>query len=178
MKYVVYAICIIIFTGLQAALFAEFPIWHVVPNLLLLFTVFMAAKSEGYEFVFVALIAGFFSDTIIGLPIGSFMLGYTLLALIVNALFNWLITLTFDWKYVPLVALAGAALLQLWLAVFAGIAQRIASQAIPVDFTIALSRMLPILVVTAIAMYPVYWLTDGLVLFLDRIEMRKKGIGL
>ena len=177
MKYFVYAICIIIFAGLQAALFTELPIWRVAPNLLMLFTIFVAAKSEGYEFVFVALIAGIFSDMMTGLPAGSFMLGYVLLGLIVNAVFNWLITLNFDWKYVPAAALGGVALLQIWLFGFAQLAQRVAANAVTVDITTALSRILPLLFVTALAMYPMYWFSDSLVQFLKRFEMRKKGVG-
>jgi cell shape-determining protein MreD len=178
MKYFFYFITIVLCAGAQAAFFSSLSIWNAVPNLLLLLSMFVAAKVDGYEFLFVALVAGFFSDTLTGLPVGSFMLGYVLLAITAHALFHWFITLKFDWKYVPLVAVLSVASLQLWLVLYVLLAARFAVYALPIDFSVALHRLVPLLFVTALASFPMYWLTELLVGLVSRFEMRKKGIGI
>ncbi len=177
MKYFIYAIIIILGLGLEIALFSEFSFLHTAPNLLLLFTLYIAARQPGYGFVFLAIISGLVTDLLIGVPVGTFLLGFLALSGVAHMFFGSFVTIRFDWKYVPLVALAGSMLLLLWISIYITLFRILAMPVPGLDWPLLISKLLPMILTTAVFMYPVYWFTEAVTAIVDRFEMRKKGYG-
>jgi cell shape-determining protein MreD len=178
MKYFIYTIVIIVCVGLQLALFQQFPIFHSAPSIVLLLGLFIAAKHPGYEFVFFSALAGFVMDMILSVPVGSYMLGLIAIAGLVHLFFSSFITIRFDWKHVPVISLLGMLFVLLWVGAYSTLLRVIAVPVNTVDWHSITGRLLPQLVIALLAMYPVYWFSEFVARFIERFELRKKGVGL
>lgn len=102
------------------SLFGLFRVWSfygTVPDLILLLTVSLALAFKNWDFLFVAIIGGVWTDILYGLPIGSFSLIYGLVGVLCAITFEkWLYTVGgIKWQYF-LVTITVAGVISLaWL---------------------------------------------------------------
>jgi hypothetical protein len=115
---------------------------------------------------------------LIGVPVGTFLLSFLGLATLTHVFFDSFVTIRFDWKYVPLVALVAAIVIPFWISLYLTLFRILAAPVPAIDWQLLLSKLLPMVFITAVYMYPVYWFTEAIGALIDRFEMRKKGYGI
>lgn len=122
MKYIVYFIVIILNFVLTKDLFGHLTLGGAIPNLNLLLVIIAASESEKLDFLFIAFVAGIFTDIGFGLPIGTFSLGFVMAGFLSHTLFHGPLSLSVGWKNFGIIVFVSVLLTYMWTIVFSKLA--------------------------------------------------------
>lgn len=100
MKYLAYFFWLAILTGINFGIFANLRLFDTVPNLLFLFVILSASlKTDLFERLSVAFLAGLFADFWSGGFFGGFTLAFLCVVLVLEGFRSAFSLMEMDWKY-------------------------------------------------------------------------------
>lgn len=115
MRYIIYIILIGAIIGITFGLFGSWGFHGLVPDLILLIVIALSLVFDTLDFLFVALVGGFWLDVVFALPIGSFTIPFVLCGLASSQLLRkWLFS-EVQWYHFVGVIIAATLFLKLWL---------------------------------------------------------------
>lgn len=115
MKYIIYIILVGAIIGTTFGLFGSWGFRGLVPDLILLIVIALSLVFDNLDYLFVALVGGFWMDVVFALPIGSFTLPFVLCGLASSQLLRkWLFS-EVEWYHFAGVIIAATIFLKLWL---------------------------------------------------------------
>jgi len=175
-KYLIYAIAIILLAGIHIGLFGYLKFFGVTPNILLLFVVGFCLQREADDSFFIALVAGLFLDFLNGLFIGSFTLAFLLLALLLYFLIHRLVVFELSWRYLLAVAAASTVLADIFAWAASTAALHFGWAQVSIDAQV-LKRHLPLeILYNLLLAYPLYALATWLQNFILQLQGKKHRI--
>lgn len=115
MRYIIYIILIGAIIGTTFGLFGTWGIHGLVPDLILLIVIALSLVFDNLDFLFFALVGGFWLDVVFSLPIGSFTIPFVLCGVASSQLLRkWLFS-EIRWYHFVGVIIAATIFLKLWL---------------------------------------------------------------
>jgi len=115
MKYLIYLVLIGAVIGVTSGLFNSWGLSLVVPDLILLLVIALSVIFETLDYLFVAVVGGFWLDIVYSLPIGSFTIPLVLCGAASSFfLKRWLFT-EIRWYHFMLAILAATVFLKVWI---------------------------------------------------------------
>jgi cell shape-determining protein MreD len=121
MRYIIYVILIGAIVGVTFGLFASWGWNGMVPDLVLLMVIALSLVFETSDYLFVALIGGFWLDIVYGLPIGSFTIPLALCGALSSMLLRkWLFS-EIQWYHFAGAIVGATILLKLWIWIYANV---------------------------------------------------------
>lgn len=175
MKYFIYIISIIILLGLNVGLFNNLQIRGQIPNLLLLLTLYCSLEKKGYEFFFVAFIAGIFLDFYSVNFFGSFTLAFLVLALAIHFLSGSLMVLEVNWRSLTLLLLASLLLVNFTLWLYGFLAFKLNLTADYESIVVFIKSFPAEFFYNWLLLYPMYLLSNLLKRLIDNLKLRRRG---
>lgn len=166
MKYVIYAMVIILGVALEVGVFRQFRLHGAIPDLILLAVLYYSARHDSLDSYAIALVGGLFTDVYAGFPIGTAALAYLIIASLTRALYNSLILHEMTWKQAPLLVAGAAIIYYTWVLIYTWLIVHIHWMPETVVASDVPARILPSLFYDLILMYPVMallTLADGFI---------------
>ncbi len=115
MRYIIYIILIGAIIGVTFGLFGTWGWNGLVPDLILLLVIALSLVFENFDYLFVALIGGFWLDVVYSLPIGSFIIPMALCGMVSSYfLRKWLFSEVKLYHFI-IAIIAATLLVKLWL---------------------------------------------------------------
>lgn len=115
MRFILYIVLIGAIIGITFGLFGSWGYHGLVPDLILLIVIALSLVFDDFDFLFVALVGGFWMDVVYSLPIGSFTIPFILCGLASSQLLRkWLFS-DIQWYHFVGVIIAATLFLKLWL---------------------------------------------------------------
>lgn len=176
MKYFLYLLTIIILTGIQIGLFHYLALFGTVPNLLLLFVIGSSLQREAEDSFFLALVGGLFLDFSSGLLIGSFALGFLLLALLLYFIIHHLVVFELSWKYLLTVTAVATVFVDACVWLFNNFAYLHNWSTVLVSGQLLRARIVPEILYNLLLAYPLYVLAIWLHNSILRLQGKKHRI--
>lgn len=156
MKWVIYILAVAILVIINQTIFNLYEFRGFIPNLLLLFTLATIVSFEEWDFIFLAIFGGLWMDVMLGLPVGSNILGLLIICLLMVWLLNQWLLATKNWRHFLGAILIGSIFMHLWIWFYSSAIQAIGWHWVSVDTEIMLKTLLPGLLANLLLAYPVF----------------------
>lgn len=115
MRFIIYIFLVGAIVGTTFGLFGVWGFRGLVPDLILLIVIALSLIFDDLDYLFVALVGGFWMDVVFSLPIGSFTIPFVLCGLASSKLLRkWLFS-EIKWYHFVAVIIAATLFLKLWL---------------------------------------------------------------
>jgi rod shape-determining protein MreD len=173
MKYLSYALVMLILFSLNMGMFPYLEIFSGTPNLLMLFVIALSVESKDYDFIVLAFLSGLFLDFYTDVAIGSFSVGFMLLGILIQYIAKEYLVLELNWKYLLGLMVAGYVFVYAFVWVYGLCMYRFGLANAAVELPMLQKRILPELFYNAVLLYPLYWVTDLMREFILRNDRRR-----
>jgi cell shape-determining protein MreD len=175
MKYIIYIATIIVLLGINVGVFSNLQFFSGVPNLLLLFVIIFSLENESRDFLIVAALSGMILDFYSGAFIGSFTIGFLLLALAVQAVSNSFLALEINWKYLAGLTVGGWVLVYLFVWVYGYYTYKLGWNPAFIEFVTVRNKIIPEVVYNLLLLYPMFLLGSAVKRFISLVTRRSVG---
>lgn len=160
MKYIIYIIIIGAIIGVTFGLFTSWGWNGLVPDLILLMVIALSLVFEDFDYLFVALVGGFWLDVVYGLPIGSFIIPLVVCGAISSLLLRkWLFS-EVKWYHFVGAIVAATALLKLWIWLYSNILFAFHWYYLGVSGQQILQNLVWAVIANVLLAYPVYVIVE------------------
>lgn len=160
MKYIIYIITVGAIIGVTFGLFTSWGWNGLVPDLILLIVIALSLVFETYDYLFVALLGGFWLDTIYGLPIGSFTIPFLFCGAISSLLLRkWLFSEIKVQHFVGAI-IAATVLLKFWIWLYTNMLFAFHWHSIPVSGGQIVRNLIWAIIANVVLAYPVYVIVE------------------
>jgi rod shape-determining protein MreD len=174
MKYLIYSFIIVLLVGLVGGVFDVFTIFRSVPQLMLLFVAIIAAERKNFDFAFIAITGGILMDAMTSVAVGSYILSYLAIGLVIKYVFENYLLSSNSWKHLPWIVAASILFQHIWLWLYNGTLARVATGVPAFTFSEIIILSIGGILYTLLLYLPGYWLIERLNDYLVSMEQRKK----
>lgn len=174
MRQVIIVISGLLVASITLGLFGPLVVLRSLPQLSLLLVLALAAeRPKGTEAVICAISAGIILDTYLSLPIGTWTIGLVLSALLMQFLFR--VFLSSSVIYIQLLWLSPLFVVGIfiWIWLFTTILHGFSSNFLFVGFYQTLRLAVGSAMYSLVLFFPIYWLSETIISFLNRLDARK-----
>ncbi len=162
MKYLLYLLILLLIIGLGFGLLVPLHLAAVIPGLLLVPVVCIAAEYGSLDFLVFAIIGGIWLDLWYGLPVGSFSAILLLIGMFNYLIFHyWLFLEVTGAYYVGSVALS-TALFALWPYLYSGFLYRLHWSSLFLSWSAVWRHGWPMVLWNIVLAFPVYFVINSL----------------
>ena len=156
MRYFIYVILVGAIIGVTFGFFSVWGLHGFVPDLILLIVIALSLVFDNFDYLFVALVGGFWLDVVYSLPIGSFTIPFILCGLASSQLLRkWLFS-EVEWYHFVGVIIAATLFLKLWLWGYSNILLIFQWHSFALSGRQILKNLILALLANVIFAYPVY----------------------
>jgi cell shape-determining protein MreD len=160
MRYIIYIIVVGAILGITFGLFSSWGWNGLVPDLILLIVIALSLVFETYDYLFFALVGGFWLDVVYGLPIGSFTIPLILCGTISTYLLRQRLFSEIRWYHFVGAIAAATILLKLWIWAYTNILMTFNWSSFGVSGPQILSNLALGIIANVILAYPVYVIVE------------------
>ncbi len=171
MKWIIYALIILIVVVIDQSLFNVFHLGLFNPDLLLLFILASVWSFNNYDFLIFAVLGGFWLETVSGLPVGSLILGFILTGSLAYIVINRWFYSEKPWQYFFGAMVVGTIIVHLWEWLYTNVLHTFNWTQVTVSGQMTLRGLLPVLLVNTIFVYPILIIIESLA----KITQRASG---
>lgn len=156
MKYIIYLILMGAIIGVTFGFFSAWGFRGLVPDLILLIVIALSLVFDNLDYLFVALIGGFWLDVVFALPIGSFTIPFIICGAVSSQLLRkWLFS-EIKWYHFAGVIIAATVLLKLWLWGYSNVLTVFQWHAFALSGKQTLHNLIYGIIANVVLAYPVY----------------------
>lgn len=160
MRYIIYVIIIGAIIGITFGLFSSWGWNGLVPDLILLMVIALSLVFESFDYLFVALIGGFWLDIVYGLPIGSFTIPLAFCGAVSSMLLRkWLFS-EIQWYHFAGAIVAATILLKLWIWIYSNALVIFHWYSMAVSGQQILRNIIWAIIANVVLAYPVYVIVE------------------
>ncbi len=162
MKYIIYVIILGAIVGITFGLFTSWGWNGLVPDLVLLMVIALSLVFEGFDYLFVGVVGGFWLDIVYGLPIGSFTIPLLLSGAISSVLLRkWLFT-EVRWYHFIGAIIGATLLLKFWIWLYGNALFAFHWYSVPVSGGQIARNLIWAIIANVVLAYPVYVIVETL----------------
>jgi cell shape-determining protein MreD len=160
MKYIIYVVIIGAIIGVTFGLFSSWGWNGFVPDLILLMVIALSLVFEDLDYLFAAIIGGFWLDVVYGLPIGSFTIPLVICGAVSSLLLRkWLFS-EVQWYHFIGAIIGATFLLKLWIWMYSNILANFHWASLGVSGAQILKNLAWSVIANVILAYPVYVIVE------------------
>ncbi len=178
MKYLALLAAIFIVFILGQVIVSYFALFGLAPNLLLLLVIILAFDEKSFNFLFVAILGGIVLDFASGFPIGSYLMVFVLLGMVLHIVSSRMHILGFGYRILPIVIALAVIITNMWLYIYLFLVGVFKLTTFTLSVQILSRNVIWQILYNLLLFLPVYGFSLVLQNVLLRIDQRKKGASL
>lgn len=160
MKYIIYVIIVGAIIGITFGLFTSWGWNGLVPDLVLLMVIALSLVFDGFDYLYVGVIGGFWLDIVYGLPIGSFTIPLIFCGALSSALLRKWLFAEVEWYHFVGAIVASTILLKFWIWLYSNALFAFQWYSTPVSGGQIARNLVWAIVANVILAYPVYVIVE------------------
>ena len=160
MRYIIYIVLVGAIIGVTFGLFSIWGWNALVPDLILLVVIALSLVFETNDYLFVAVLGGFWLDIVYGLPVGSFIIPLALCGAISSFfLKKWLFS-EVQWYHFVIAIIAATLLVKLWIGFYSNLLFIFNWFDYAVSWRQIFSNLIYAVIANVVLAYPVYVIVE------------------
>ncbi len=175
MKYFIYFIIIIGLIGFNIGLFNNLQIYGQIPNLLLLFSIYLCLEKKDFDFFFVAFFSGLLLDFFATNFFGGYTLSFLVVVFCLYLLINNLLVFELNWQVLSLLLLGSLLLMNSVLWLYGLLVFKLGLSSEYIGIKIYAAGILPEFFYNWIVLYPMYLFSDFVKKFIENLSAKRRG---
>ncbi len=173
MKYLLYALTIIVLAGLNIGLFPFIRIMGAAPSLLLVFLTISALEKDSLDFIFIAFCGGLIADAYSGAYFGAYTLAFLLLSLLLYLTVQRLFAVNMNWKYLVVTMAIVTIFVNCAVWLYSVLVYKAGLAPLAIEWHLVRKLILPESAYNILMLYPIYILSVFLRNTIADLAMKK-----
>ncbi len=176
MRYLIYIAVIVSLFGLNLGIFHNLQINNQIPNLLFLLSICFTLDNEGFDFFFIAFTSGIILDFYSTGFFGGYTLGLLIISVLMYLFINNILVIEVKFRSLAVSLLLALILLNVIVWLYGFTAYKLNITPSFISFKTYIDSFPINFFYNLFFIYPVYLFSSNLRLFVEKLNMRSKGV--